>query len=52
MSENDRRLVEEAQSLRHAIEWEEALQLQRQAESPEAKAAIERIAIFLYNRDN
>ena len=51
MSENDRRLVEEARSLHSPIEWEDALELERQAESPEAKEAIGRIAILLYHRD-
>lgn len=51
MSEKDRLLVEEARSLHSPIEWEYALELQRQAESAEAKDAIERIAIRLYRRD-
>ena len=51
MSEKDRLLVEEARTLHRPIEWEDALELERQAESPEAKEAIERIAILLYHRD-
>lgn len=52
MNDNDRKLVEEAESLRRAIDWEIAYSLLCEAESQEARDRIERVVKFLYYRDH
>lgn len=52
MNDKDRKLVEEAESLRRAIDWEIACDLLREAESQEARDRIERVVKFLYHKDH
>lgn len=52
MNDKDKRLVEEAELLTSAIDWEIAYELLRQAESEEARARIEEVVKFLYHKDH
>lgn len=52
MNDKDRKLVEEAESLRRAIDWEIAYDLLREAESQEARDRIEDVVKSLYHKDH
>lgn len=52
MNDKDRKLVEEAESLRRAIDWEIAYDLLREAESQQARDRIEDVVKFLYRKDH
>lgn len=52
MTDKDRKLVEEAESLYRAIDWEYANRLLEHAESAEARRRIERVVKSLYHKEH